>query len=396
MIEPPSSVGSGLQRPLRCLIQQPALPAYRVPFFRELASRPGLDIHLMYASTEGLPNADADGFSSEPRRLRTLPGSFFWDWEPVKRFRGGGWDVVCLTWNTRYASLFPTIDAVRRSGGGVVLWGHGYSKREAAWRQNLRIAAARRADAVVLYSEEGARRCIDAGVPRERVFVAPNALGQDEIQAARQGLLTAPDRLRAFRDEHGLAPGPVVLFVSRLYAENRVDLLLHAAAALRGEFPHIRVVVVGKGPDEDRLRELAATLGLGGVVLFPGAVYGEASIAPWFLSADLFCYPANIGLSILHAMGYGLPVVTGDDIASHNPEIAALRDGRNGALFRHGSAESLAAVLGGLLRDPNRRAAMAEEARRTAAEEFSIRRMADGMERAFRAAARSARARSAG
>ena len=36
------------------------------------------------------------------------------------------------------------------------------------------------------------------------------------------------------------------------------------------------------------------------------------------------CYPVNIGLSLLHAFGFGLPVVTGNDIGSHNPGIETL------------------------------------------------------------------------
>ena len=39
-----------------------------------------------------------------------------------------------------------------------------------------------------------------------------------------------------------------------------------------------------------------------------GSIYDEIELAPWFLTADAFVYPENIGLSILHAFGYGLPV----------------------------------------------------------------------------------------
>ncbi|MEL6797312.1 MAG: glycosyltransferase family 4 protein, partial [Planctomycetota bacterium] len=162
---------------------------------------------------------------------------------------------------------------------------------------------------------------------------------------------------------------------------------------LLDEFPTLKTVVIGKGPDLDNVKATAERLGVTDRVLCPGPIYGEDNIGPWLCSSDVFCYPANIGLSILHAMNYALPVVTSDHIESQNPEIEALRDGENGLLYRHGSVDDLASKLATLLRDRELRERLGKEAHRTATEDYHTDRMADGMEAALKFASERVKAR---
>ena len=63
-------------------------------------------------------------------------------------------------------------------------------------------------------------------------------------------------------------------------------------------------------PELPALQSIAEELDVEQYVRWLGSIYDEAQLAPWFLTADAFVYPGAIGLSVLHAMGYGLPVVT--------------------------------------------------------------------------------------
>jgi len=379
--------GPGDPAPIRLVVQQPALAKYRVPVFRELASREGIDLTLVYAQRRGIPNVEPDGFRGifEPM---SEPGLFgrriYWHGAQWRCASPGRSDVLMLSWDLHYAGLIPSLLRARRRGVGTVLWGHGYSKNESAIRFWLRRRSGRLATALLFYNRATAESYIRAGAARERVFVALNSLDQTPIQRERERWLAAPARLDEFRREQGLEGRATVLFVSRLEAANRVDLLLEAASRLAGDLPGLRVVIVGTGAEQDRLESMAGSLGIAGVVRFVGAVYEEDRLAPWFLCSDVFCYPANIGLSLLHAFGYGLPVVTGDDVASQNPEIEALEPGVNGLVYRAGDAASLAASLREIIEEPSRRERMAREAHRTATERFTLANMVDGMVAAVR------------
>ena len=379
------------------MLQQVALPKYKVPYYLELSRRPGLDLTVLYGSS-GSPNADPpEGLKVEFRRVRHLPGDLKLDTVFYGKLRRGAFDAVSMSWNTRQVALIPSILRAKRNGIGVVLWGHGYSKDEGGIRRWLRTLVGRMADAVVTYTPSVGQRYVDEeGFPREKVYCALNSLDQGPIQAARRAWLEDPARLRAFQEEQGIAGRPVVLFVSRLFKPNRTDLIFEAAALLRSRIPDLVVAVVGKGPDLERLEEVAQSLGVSDMVRFLGAIYGEDKLAPWFLSARAFCYPRNIGLSILHAFGYGLPVVTCDHIPSHNPEIEAFVDGESGLFYRDGDLDHLGEQLARLIEDDELHARLGERAHRTATEEFTIERMADGMEAALRHAAACARARRSG
>lgn len=379
------------REPIRVLMQQAAMPAFRVPFYRSLADRGTIDLTVLYGTID-LPNVQPEGFKAEHRLVKRLPGGLFWDAAHLARLKPGAWDALSMAWNTRYLSLFPGIRRARSLGMGVVLWGHGYSKNEGPVRARLRTRAGAMADAIVLYSESVAAGYIKRGMPKDKVFVALNSLDPTPIQAARTKILADPQRMDAFKHEHGLA-GPTILYVSRLDPNNRVPMLVEATKSLLAEFPTLKTVVIGKGPDLDNVRATAQRLGIADRVLTPGAVYGEDNVGPWFCAADVFCYPANIGLSILHAMNHALPVVTSDKIDAQNPEIEALRDGENGLLYRHGDSADMTAKLRTLLTDRELRDRLGAEAHRTATQRYSTDRMADGMEAALRYAADRARAR---
>jgi glycosyltransferase involved in cell wall biosynthesis len=375
-------------KPIRLIIQQPSLAKYRQPVFRALASCPDIDLKLLYGSRADLPNVEAEGFHAEPVYL----------WQ--KKFRGqqifwhsAQWnsatpkiaDVLILTLNPRYLSMVPTLLKARAKGVPTILWGHGYSKNENAVRKRIRLATTRLATALLFYNQTAADQYIREGRDPKTVFVARNSLDQAPIREARIAWQQDPARLAKFREDNRIGPGPNFLFVSRFDPLNRLDMLVRAAAEMATEFPHVQVLVIGKGESEQKkLENLAETLGISERVRFIGAIYDEIQLAPWFLSSDVFCYPANIGLSILHAFGYGLPVVTSDDLASQNPEIEALKPGQNGLLYQHGSVTALVQALRTIATDRELSARMSSEAIRTVEEEFSLPNMVAGMAAAVR------------
>ncbi|MEL7472951.1 MAG: glycosyltransferase family 4 protein [Planctomycetota bacterium] len=381
--------------PLRVRLVQPALAKYRLPVFAELASRDGIDLHVAYTHDGKVPSLEPSGFEGSFHRSRRGAGVSFSGFQLAQACRKKA-DVIVLPWTTRETMLVPSMLRARAAGVGVVLWGHGYSKNEAGWRRKIRNTITGLAHTIVLYNRSAADRLIDEGLDASRVFVAPNALDQTPIQATRDACLADGATLEAFQREHGFvrddgSKRPGLLFVSRLERDNRVDRLLDATAMLGDEGLDPRVVVVGKGEALDELKAQADRLGIADHCSFTGAVYGEAELAPWFCSCDLFCYPENIGLSILHAMGYGLPIVTSDRRAAQNPEIETLEHELNGLVYEHGSNRALADALGRLLRDEAFRARLGAEAHRTATEVFSLPRMVDGLEASIMAAGRLAR-----
>jgi glycosyltransferase involved in cell wall biosynthesis len=155
---------------------------------------------------------------------------------------------------------------------------------------------------------------------------------------------------------------PVVLGVGRLVGYKGFDVLLAAARGLGAS-----VVLVGKGPQERRLRELA-----GPHTVFAGRVSDEDLVA-YYHACDVFCLPSvtyaeAFGMVLLEAMACGRPLVT----TSLPTGVSAInRDGVTGLRVPPGDADALREALRALLSDDARRRAMGETAQRIQAQEYT-------------------------
>ena len=113
------------------------------------------------------------------------------------------------------------------------------------------------------------------------------------------------------RAELGIEPGaPVLGVVCELRAQKALEVLFEAAALLLGEFPTLKVLVAGDGPERARLEEEARRLGVADTVLFLGirrdvpAVLAAVDVA--VLSSDYEGSP----LSVMEYMAAAKPVVS--------------------------------------------------------------------------------------
>ncbi|WP_066018664.1 glycosyltransferase [Endozoicomonas atrinae] len=72
---------------------------------------------------------------------------------------------------------------------------------------------------------------------------------------------------------------------------------------------------------------------LSGHIEMVGAIYNEDEIAKILMKAKFFIHPGAVGLSILHALSYNIPVITHNDGNNHMPEFCVLEDGVNSLLY---------------------------------------------------------------
>jgi glycosyltransferase involved in cell wall biosynthesis len=156
----------------------------------------------------------------------------------------------------------------------------------------------------------------------------------------------------------------VVAGLGRLAPEKSVELLVEAFAQLAADEPAARLLLVGGGPSEAALRARAAQADLVGRVYLTGLQPRQAALA-LIKGADLLASASRTetqGLVLAEALAAGLPVV-----ALQGPGVAdSVRDGVDGLIVAAQPAgersSALAAAMGGLIRDPARRARLAAAA----------------------------------
>ena len=148
---------------------------------------------------------------------------------------------------------------------------------------------------------------------------------------------------------------PVVVCVGRLCRQKGQDILLRAWPQVRAAVPDARLVLVGDGPDRERLSQLAPPS-----VLFAGAI---PDIRPWLRAADVVALPSRwegMALAPLEAMACGRPVVV-SDVSGARESLPPGHEAH--ALVPPDDPESLAAAVTRLLADEELRHALGSEAR---------------------------------
>jgi len=158
---------------------------------------------------------------------------------------------------------------------------------------------------------------------------------------------------------------PLIVSWSRLRRYKSVDVAIRAFTHIVGEIPDARLLIMGRGPDEKRLRGIVHKLGLDETVSFGGFMSWDDLVATLH-RAHVFLNPSpkeGWGLTVIEANQCGLPVV-----ASARPGLQdSVRDGKTGFLVPYGDDRAFADKALQLLRDPELFARQSAAARQWAA-----------------------------
>ncbi|MEO8364933.1 MAG: glycosyltransferase [Pseudoxanthomonas sp.] len=241
--------------------------------------------------------------------------------------------------------------------------GNQKSRREWLYRASVRYT-----DYVVTVCEAAREHFFRDGVcPRMGLHSIPNGIRVERFATsnaqARSDLVA---KLGLSIDSR------IIGTVGRLQPVKDHNNLLEAFARTRKAIPSAALAIIGDGPLRDLLERRAADLGISDSVRFLG---DRSDVHDLLAGLDIFALSSvseGYSVALLEACAAGLPIVATE--VGGNNEI--VRDGVNGCLVRSRDPEALSVALTGLLRAPERSAAMASAGRQWALAEASFRTMA--------------------
>jgi glycosyltransferase involved in cell wall biosynthesis len=187
--------------------------------------------------------------------------------------------------------------------------------------------------------------------------------------------MPAPESVRQFRERHGLLGKQVLAIAGRLHEQKGVKQLLRMLAALSGEFPELRLLVLGKREIYDQeFAALARELGVADRVVATGWLDGAELACAWealdVLVTPSICFD-TFGLVNLEAMEHAKPVVA--TCFGGSPEV--VEDGVTGFVVNPFDVAGSAQRLAQLLRDPALARRMGEAGALRVRERFTIERL---------------------
>lgn len=216
------------------------------------------------------------------------------------------------------------------------LWTHGWYGREGLMKKWMKKIFFGLATEVLLYGEYARHLMVKEGFDSGKLHVIANSLDYDKQLMIRQGL----KQTNIFR-EHFKNENPILIFVGRLTKVKKLDLLINACYKLHEEGRFVNLVLVGDEMEEFSVRELLLKKNILSKIWIYGACYDEEKLGELFYNADVCVSPGNVGLTAVHALTYGCPVITHGNFSRQMPEFEVIENGRNGLFFKENDLDAL-------------------------------------------------------
>lgn len=226
--------------------------------------------------------------------------------------------------------------------------------------KKLRAKILREADKVVTVSDFMKNLAARIGVDKEKIQVIYNAI---------DFLPTPTSNGAEMRIKLGLAPAnKLIVTAGRLAPWKGFDGLIDALADLRLVSPHLKLLIIGDGPDKQRLENIRDKHNLGQAVIFVGRVPLD-KIFKYYQAADVFVLNSQYeGLShvLLEVLSLGKPIVASS--CGGNPEV--IENEKNGLLVEYNNREQIKAVIKKILSGAYWQSNVFQDARRQSLKKF--------------------------
>jgi glycosyltransferase involved in cell wall biosynthesis len=327
---------------------------YRVAIYNHLSKflrKNGIDLFVLAESVQ-----EENPYQIEFNIIHSKLGTY----KIVSILRRKRPDAIILFVNLKNLYLFPVLFFAKFMGVKLIYWGHGKDLQypNAKIKNLLYQLQFYLVDRILLYSETLTGSINKTN--RYKINIANNTLATNRKYFSEEQLQTT-------RDKYCIAEKVLIICVGRIKKYKRIQDLIDAFKNIQN--PDIGLLLVG--PDDEGL--------IGSLedrrIHYLNAVYGD-ELGKLLSIASIYCMPGALGLSIVDAFQYGLPIVT--ENVHHGPEIMYLNNGVNGFIVPVGDIDALSEKLKLLSNDAKLRESMSEQAIKEINVKGSIELMCEG------------------
>jgi len=222
----------------------------------------------------------------------------------------------------------------------IYLWTHGWYGKESRLQKIIKKFFFRKVGGLFLYGDYARNEMIKEGFNATKLYVIKNSLDYDKQIAIRRILKQTTLYKKHFGNNY-----PVLIMIGRLNIRKKLNLLIEAINALKSKGENYNIVFIGDGEDRIKLSSLVDKYGITERVWFYGACYDERINAELIYNADLCIIPGDIGLTAIHSMTMGVPVISHNCFKYQGPEFESIIPGETGDFFEYNNVNDLARCI---------------------------------------------------
>jgi len=249
-------------------------------------------------------------------------------------------DVIIIEGSVRIISNFIIILKAYIVGAKLIWWGHYLSASSKPLLAGIRHKFMKKIPYILFYTDHEINRFIKDHERTLNLFSLNNGIDIEKIKKNRKAYSTSD------RDID-------ILFLGRISTKANASILLQAL----NEEKCLNYTATFLGAqDEHECSKITDEINMLSLTKRVTVVKGsslEEIVSKYANRAKIFCYPGQVGLSLLHAMGYGLPCIVHNDESKQMPEFCAFEENKTGISFEQNNPGSLALAINTALLSPD-------------------------------------------
>lgn len=251
------------------------------------------------------------------------------------------YDTILITGDTRCISTWLLLlFAYPFSQKKVYLWSHGWYGKESKVETIMKKLFFGLASGTFVYGDRAKRLMIEHGLNGNQIWPIHNSLDYETQVEVRKQLKETNIFQDKFRNGNRN-----IIFIGRLTPVKKLGLLIDALSICKDQGHYFNLTLIGDGSMKKQLKEQVEQKGLNNNVWFYGACHNEFINGELIYNADVCVSPGNVGLTAIHSMTFGTPVITNDDYSHQMPEFETIIEGTTGDFFEHDNPNALAECI---------------------------------------------------
>ncbi|MBU2901528.1 glycosyltransferase [Maribacter dokdonensis] len=277
---------------------------------------------------------DLNGFKEELSNVSILNTSFSWQkgaWYKIFK----NYKFFLITGEPYYLSNWALIILGKILGKKVIPWAHGikgdYNKME--WFEKLFFKLC---PLVLLYGNHSRNIMINKGFNPDKLICIYNSLNHDKQINLRNSIKPSQIYFEHFNNKN-----PTIIYIGRIQKSKKLELLAECIHRLNKKGINCNLVFIGKDLKDNNVVKTAKELEIEKHVWFYGPCYEEEKISELIFNANLCVSPGPVGLTALHSLTYGTPVISNDNFNTQMPEYEVIKPKKTGDFYQENNIEDL-------------------------------------------------------
>lgn len=265
---------------------------YRKPLFNKLCEK--YDVTVIHSGSKTVN--ENDSYKEIITKVKQI-GPFYFQSGIIKEVEKKKYDVIIALFDIRWVNTIISFYKYNKTSK-FIWWGAWITDSNIA--NFLRLYLTKKADANIFYTNEARNDFIIRGINKSNLYVANNTFD-------------VGPRVKSFENKIK----NIILFVGSLDKRKQNDILIKAFSNIKNKISsEIKLIIVGDGLERKKLENLVLENNLNEYVSFEGKITNPEKLKEFYKQAIVSVSFGQAGLSVLQALGFGVPFLTKENAIS--------------------------------------------------------------------------------